>query len=280
MGMRPAARRASRGTIAGCAQTLAAGRPGGRLPLPQWHGARYSLGRGGAPARYASAQAPGTRWLPVGGHMQLDPGEMTAQQVYKLLTGLVIPRPIGFASTVGVEDIYNLAPFSFFMPITPSPPHIALSIGTRSGEMKDTLRNIEQSGELVINVVSAPIAARMNVTSGDWPRAVSEFKRAGLTPIPSVRVRAPRVAEAVAQMECVARHITPIGGPPYGAHVVIAEVIYFHVRDDILLERGRIDLQQVEAVGRLAGDWFCSTTDQFEIHRPRVGDTLSFGVHE
>ena len=209
--------------------------------------------------------------------MKFDPGQMDMQGVYKLMSGLIVPRPIGFASTLSAEGVLNLAPFSFFIAITPSPPHIAISVGARAGEPKDTLANIQHTGELVVNTVSTQIVEQMNQTSGDWPPQTSEFAVSGLTAVPSDIVRPARVAEAPASMECVVRQILPVGGPPYGAHLVIAEVLRFHVRDDLVGERGNIDLAALDAVGRLAGTWYCSTADQFELDRPVVGDSRSLG---
>jgi flavin reductase (DIM6/NTAB) family NADH-FMN oxidoreductase RutF len=209
--------------------------------------------------------------------MKFDPSQMDMQAVYKLLTGLVVPRPIGWASTRSPEGVDNLAPFSFFIAITPSPPHVAISVGTREGQTKDTLRNLRHTGDFVLNTVSADVVERMNATSGDWPPEVSEFSATGLTPVPSDLVAPPRVGEAPAGLECVVRRIVPVGGPPYGAHLVIGEVVRFHVRDELLLERGRIDLKALRAVGRLAGAGYCLTDEQFELQRPVVGEARSLG---
>ncbi|CAN5787888.1 flavin reductase family protein [soil metagenome] len=203
--------------------------------------------------------------------MEFNPGETEYQDVYKLLTGLVVPRPIGWASTISPEGVHNLAPFSFFIAITPSPPHIGLSIGAREGETKDTLANLRHHGEFVLNTVSADLGLQMSGTAVELAPDVSEFEAAGLTTEPSVVVKPMRVAETPAHLECVTRQIIPVGGPPYSGHLVIAEVVHIHVRDDILLERNRIDLQKLDAVGRLAGDWYCTTTDQYEMRRTLEG---------
>lgn len=202
--------------------------------------------------------------------MIFDPAQMDMEGVYKILTGLVVPRPIAWVSSRSPEGVNNLAPFSFFVAITPSPPHIAISIGERGGTTKDTLRNLQAAGDFVVNTVTAEVVEAMNTTSGDWPPEVSEFDAAGLTTIPSDLVSAPRVEEAVANMECVVRQILPVGGPPYGAHLVIAEVVRFHVRDGLVLERGRIDLHALHAVGRLAGSTYASTDAQYDLPRPVI----------
>ncbi len=199
--------------------------------------------------------------------MQFDPKEMVPQDVYKLMAALIVPRPIGFTSTLSPDGINNLAPFSFFMMVTSSPPHIALSIGAKDGQEKDTLRNIRRNGELVINIVSNDIGPQMARTAVDYGPGVSEFEVSGLTPVPSDVVKPMRVLEAPANLECVVRDIHPVGGLPYGAHLVVAEVVKLHVRDDLILGNNRIDLQRLEAVGRLTGDSYCSTEHQYELKR-------------
>ena len=199
--------------------------------------------------------------------MKFDPKEMVAQDVYKLMTALIVPRPIGFTSTVSPDGVNNLAPFSFFMMITSSPPHIALSIGAKDGHEKDTLRNIRGNGELVINIVGAEIGPQMARTAVDFEAGVSEFEVSGLTPVPSDVVAPMRVLEAPANFECIMRDVHRVGGPPYGSNLVIAEVVKLHVRDELVLDNNRIDLQRLNAVGRLTGDIYCSTTVQYELKR-------------
>lgn len=206
--------------------------------------------------------------------MQFDPQQLDAQMSYKLMAGLVVPRPIGWTSTITRDGQHNLAPFSFFMMITSTPPHIAISVGAREGEAKDTLVNIRDNGEFVINVVSADLGPAMAISAAEWPADVDEFAAAGLTAAPSVVVRPPRVAEAPAHLECVARQIMPVGELPYGAHLVVAEVVQIHVRDDLLIENNRIDLARLQAVGRLTGDWYCSTAEQYQLPRTPVNRSV------
>ncbi|MCO5176548.1 MAG: flavin reductase family protein [Thermomicrobiales bacterium] len=202
--------------------------------------------------------------------MQFDPAELDPQLAYKLMASLVVPRPIGWTSTIDANGKDNLAPFSFFMMITSTPPHIALSIGARDGEEKDTLQNIRANGELVINTVSAALGPQMAITAAEWPQEIDEFDASSLTAVPSEVVQPRRVAEAPANLECVVRQVFPVGGLPYGAHLVIAEVVRIHIRDDLLIANNRIDLQRLDALGRLTGDWYCPTADQYEIHRPAI----------
>lgn len=202
--------------------------------------------------------------------MQFDPQQIDPQLSYKLLASLVVPRPIGWTSTVSSDGRYNLAPFSFFMMITSSPPHIAISVGARDGQEKDTLRNIRDTGEFVINTVSAELGPPMAVSAAEFSPDVDEFAAARLTPVLGQVVKAPMVAEAPANLECVVRQIQPVGGPPYGAHLVIAEVVRIHIRDDLVIENNRVDLQRLQAVGRLTGDWYCSTAEQYQLARTVV----------
>src|SRR5215831_11231169 len=141
--------------------------------------------------------------------MQLDPAVMPQQSVYKLLIGCVVPRPIAWVSTVSVEGVHNLAPFSFFMGVCNDPPTIAFSSSRREGTKKDTVTNIEDSGDFVVNVVDDPLAEHMNLTSGEYPPEVDEFTLVGLDAAPGVKVKTPRVAAAPISMECKLARIIP-----------------------------------------------------------------------
>lgn len=199
--------------------------------------------------------------------MQLDPGTMSAESIYKLLIGCVVPRPIAWVSTVGADGVHNLAPFSFFMGVCQDPPAIAFSAGRRAGGRKDTVRNVEHTGEFVVNVVDDDLAEPMNLTSGEYPPEVDEFALTGLTAVPGVRVRAPRVAEAPIGLECRVVQIMPVGRGPHD--LVLGEIVYFHVRDD-LYDRatGRVSMSRLRPVGRLAGQLYTQVHDIFQMKRP------------
>lgn len=200
---------------------------------------------------------------------------MESPDIYKVLSGVVVPRPIAFVSTVSPDGVPNVAPYSFFQAITPSPPHISFSAGTRGGAKKDTERNIEASGEFAVNIVNSEIARRMAMSALDLPSSVSEFEATGLTLAECDVVSAPRVAEAPASLECQVRHVLPIGDERYGATLFIGEVVRFHVRDDLVLENYRINFKRLDAVGRLAGDWYCSTENQYALPRSKYAEELS-----
>lgn len=197
--------------------------------------------------------------------MQLDPQTIPAQSAYKLLIGCVVPRPIAWVSSVSKDGVANLGPFSFFMGVCGDPPTIAFSSGRRQGNHKDTVVNIEYTGDFVVNVVDDDLAQQMNLTSGEYPPEVDEFELAGLTPAPGVKVQAPRIVEAPISMECRSTQIIPVGRGPHS--LVLGEIVYFHVRDD-LIQGGRIDMHGLRPVGRLAGNLYSHIHDIFEMKRP------------
>jgi flavin reductase (DIM6/NTAB) family NADH-FMN oxidoreductase RutF len=208
--------------------------------------------------------------------VEIDPRNLAPTAVYKLLIGCIVPRPIAWVSTVGPDGVKNVAPFSFFMGVCNDPPTLAFSVGPRGGEskigpagLKDTVRNVEGSGEFVVNVVDDRLAEQMNLTSGDYPPDVDEFVVAKLTPAPSVKVRAPRVREAPISMECRLAQIVHVGRGPHS--LVLGEILYFHLRDDIYdPTTGRVDMYRLRPVGRLCGQMYTHVHDIFEMRRPEA----------
>jgi flavin reductase (DIM6/NTAB) family NADH-FMN oxidoreductase RutF len=196
--------------------------------------------------------------------MQFDPATMAERDIYKLVIGSIVPRPIAWTSSRAADGTLNLAPFSYFMAVASVPPTLAVSVGYRHGQPKDTLHNIAAAGEFVVNIVNEDVAEQMNLTSGNYTANVDEFALAGLTPLPSIKVAAPRVAESPINLECRVEQIVPIGE---SNGLIIGRIVYFHVRDD-LLDNGRIDQDALRAVGRLAGDGYTRTRDQFSMKRP------------
>ena len=198
--------------------------------------------------------------------MKLDP--KTFDSFYRVLTGVVVPRPIAFVSTVSADGNFNLAPYSFFNAVGYDPPTIVFSSSRHvGGKQKDTLANIEQTGEFVVNVVVDDIAEAMNKTAAEFPAGVSEFEIAGLTPAPSDLIKAPRVAESPVNMECRLIQVVPIGKGAHEHGLVIGEVILMHLRDDIL-DGHRVNHHILKPTGRLAGSMYCHTSDVFEMPRP------------
>jgi flavin reductase (DIM6/NTAB) family NADH-FMN oxidoreductase RutF len=198
--------------------------------------------------------------------MQLDPRTLDPTSVYKLLISSVVPRPIAWVSSVDAEGVRNLAPFSYFMAITDTPPTIAFSCSARESGKKDTLRNVEAIGEFVVNIVDDDCAERMNLSSGDYPPGVDEFLVTKLTPLPSAVVKAPRVAEAPINMECRVVQILPVGKK---ANLVLGEIVQWHVRDDVYDPKtGRLDMHALRPLGRLCGNLYSHIHQIFEMKRP------------
>jgi flavin reductase (DIM6/NTAB) family NADH-FMN oxidoreductase RutF len=199
--------------------------------------------------------------------MHIDPQTAPQQSIYKLLIGCVVPRPIAWVSSLSEEGIPNLAPFSFFMAVCNDPPTLAFSAGRRAGTKKDTVRNIEYTQDFVVNLVNDALAEQMNLTSGDYPPEVDELALTGLTAAPSIKVKAPRVAEAPINMECRAVQILSVGRGPQS--LVLGEIVQFHIRDDLYNPNtGRIDMYTLHPVGRLAGELYTHVHDIFEMKRP------------
>jgi flavin reductase (DIM6/NTAB) family NADH-FMN oxidoreductase RutF len=206
--------------------------------------------------------------------LSFDPAEHPQRQIYKLMTGIIVPRPIALVSTVDAQGNANLAPFSFFAGVGSAPPTVLFCPALRpagtnmAGGRKDTLRNVEETRELVINVVSEAIAAQTNLTAAEVDREVNEFNLSGLTPLASQIVKAPRVAESPAQMECRLMQVIYTGDKPASGVIVLGEVVRFHVRED-LVEDFRVDPVGLDAVGRMAGNTWVRTHDRIELIRPK-----------
>ncbi len=202
--------------------------------------------------------------------MILDPKEMSASAVYHTLVSAIVPRPIAWVSTVSNEGIANLAPFSFFSGVTASPPSIMFSpVNRPDGSSKDTVVNIRDNQQFVINVVPFSLAEEMNLTSAEFPAAISEFEAAGLTPSKSVRVAPPSVKESPIQMECELIQIVEVGQGPLAANLVIGKILLVRVADEVSTD-GRIDAGKLDAIGRLGGRSYCRSLDRFELERAKV----------
>jgi len=185
--------------------------------------------------------------------IELD--DLTIRDVYKLLSGSVVPRPIAWVSTVSRDGIRNLAPFSFFTVASWNPPTLCFSIGpgvneTRAGP-KDTLVNIQETRQFVVNVVTYPLAEQMQRSSANFAPEVDEFEVAGVTPVAGRRVAAPRVLEAPIQMECELDRIVEVGAN----HLVLGRLVCYHIRDDCYLGDCKVDIKKLQPVGRLAGNY-------------------------
>lgn len=195
----------------------------------------------------------------------LRSAEMDEAQIYRLLSGLVVPRPIAWVSTCDERGVPNLAPFSFFTPVSVSPPMLLFAVERRDGVKKDTLRNIEATHEYVVNIASDDMGRAVAVSALDYPFGESEFRAAGVMPAASQMVKPPRVAEAPASMECVLEQILEVGGSPHA--LIIGRVVAWHMVTGVTTERGRVDFDSLRPLGRLAGDEYIRCTERLRIER-------------
>lgn len=198
--------------------------------------------------------------------MIIDPAELDTTSVYKLLSGAVVPRPIAWVSTRSRDGILNLAPYSFFTVVSRQPPMLAISIGPRTGGedyAKDTLTNIRDTEEFVINMVSVELANAMHESSINYPPEVDEFVRAGVTPVACEVITAPRVAESRISMECTLEHLLELGSDT----LIIGRMQRYHIEDD-LINHGRIDLIKLNPLARMAGN-YTKIESLFELPLPQ-----------
>jgi len=196
--------------------------------------------------------------------MDLELSRLPALERYKLLIGLVIPRPIGWVSTWNENGVANCAPFSCFNCISEEPPLCILSFNRRSdGAMKHTLKNIRRTGEFVVNLADEGTANAMHASGDEIPESESEFARSGLTPVPATMVKHPRIGEAAASLECrVERRIE--FGPE--REMVVGEILLIHAREGIIDPKTkRISEERYRPVGRLFASRYCTTRQRFEL---------------
>lgn len=200
--------------------------------------------------------------------MQFDPETLDQLAVYKLLTGAVIPRPIGWISSVSEDGINNLAPFSFFNAIGEDPPHVMFSTVRSGDKNKDTLNNVLSTKQFVVNMVTEDNVEKMNLTASIVPHDVDEFTLAGLTPIGSVKVRPPRVAESPIHFECELVHHFALENHNHGGAVMlVGKIVMMHFDDAILLDNYKVNLETYRPVARLAGANYSKLGEIFTIKR-------------
>ncbi|ORU90834.1 MAG: hypothetical protein A6F71_07750 [Cycloclasticus sp. symbiont of Poecilosclerida sp. M] len=199
--------------------------------------------------------------------MKIDPKGQ--DNFFNILKAVVIPRPIAFISSQSKSGLLNLAPFSFFNGVCYIPPTISVSIARYAGsKAKDSLANIEETGEFVVNLVNKDIAEAMNKTAAEYPTEVNEFEVAGLTPAASELIMPPRVSESPVSLECRLKQVVPINeGKRTECGLVIAEVVYCHIKGEFFDGR-HVDMKGLEIVGRLGGHSYCDVGSLFEMKLP------------
>jgi flavin reductase (DIM6/NTAB) family NADH-FMN oxidoreductase RutF len=200
----------------------------------------------------------------------IDPMTSPWQEVYRRLTEIVLPRPIALVSTVDAEGRENLAPFSFYTVVSSNPPFLAFSPhrSGRTGEKKDTLLNVEATGEFVVGVVTEAIAERVNAASARLPHGISEFAHAGLTPARATLVRPPLIAESPANMECRLVEVRTYGEVGGAGSLVVGRVVRMHIQAELLDAAGHVLPERLHAVGRMGGELWVRTRDTFALTRP------------
>lgn len=202
--------------------------------------------------------------------MQLDFTRIAPAEAYRWLASTVTPRPIAWVSSRAADGSCNLAPFSFFQVISDEPPTLLVNVSTRDdGSLKDTLRNVRETGELVIQLVSAEQAAAMNASAAVLPHGVSEFAHCNIPSQPGVRVNVPRVAGVAVAFECQVAEIQPYPRETPNCHLVFARILLAHLADEVLVDGGRhVDPARLDLIGRLGGSNYCTTRDRFAMVRP------------
>lgn len=200
--------------------------------------------------------------------MQFDPNELEYSAIYKLLTGAVIPRPIGWISSISEAGINNLAPFSYFNAVGEDPPHVMFSTVRSNNTNKDTLNNVLATKQFVVNMVTEELAERMNATSQPVPADVDEFKLTGLTPIPSIKIKPMRVKESLVTFECeMVHHYFLEDHKNGGACIIIGRIVMMHFDNNVLLDNYKINLETYKPIARLAGSNYAKLGELFSIKR-------------
>ena len=201
--------------------------------------------------------------------MIYDPDNLPFQEIHKLMIGSIVPRPIAFVSTISKDGKNNIAPFSYFNGVCSSPPTIMFAPARRGwdGSEKDTLVNIRDTKEFVVNIVSESFAKKMVKCSTEYESNIDEFIVSGLNPVPSEQIISPRLEESKICFECKLNQIVEVGDGKAGSgFIVIGNVILFHIDDSVMID-GRIDIEKLNRIGRLAGNWYTRPTDNFRIQR-------------
>lgn len=201
--------------------------------------------------------------------MDVDTGAVRPSVLYQHMVHCIVPRPIAWVSTISADGTTNVAPFSFFTGVGSRPPSLLFCpANDRHGEPKDTLRNIQDTGDFVINIVPFAVAEKMNASAENLPPERSEFDAVGLTAVASHKVKAPRVAESPVQFECTKMQVLHIGEGPGGANIVIGNIVHLRIDDSVVGAKGLVDPDLLDAVGRMGGVTYCRTNSRFDLERP------------
>jgi flavin reductase (DIM6/NTAB) family NADH-FMN oxidoreductase RutF len=210
--------------------------------------------------------------------MHVPVSDLSHSELYGIILNSVAPRPIAWVSSLSASGQPNLAPFSFFNAVCIDPPLLAFAPGLRQpkvvhsspyGEPKDTLRNIRETKEFVVSVVTYDLREPMNSTSGEYDASVNEFELANVTPQPSQFVRPPRVGESPVSFECELHQILDFSPAPTSSSLVIGRVVAIHI-NDAHLKDGKLDRNSLDLIGRMGGIQYTRTRDRFDLVRPKA----------
>jgi flavin reductase (DIM6/NTAB) family NADH-FMN oxidoreductase RutF len=195
--------------------------------------------------------------------MDISPEGLTDKDIYKLLSGVVIPRPIAFVSTKNQNGVHNVAPFSFFNAVSSNPPMIMFSINNRNGVKKDTLKNIEEHPYFVVNMVNEEIMQQMHDASADYLPDISEFQEVKLTPVPAKKIDCIAVKESPVHLECKLDRIIPVGAN----HMVLGQIVHFQIADRILFGEFKINVGEYKPAARLAGNSYSTIRNEIVLQK-------------
>lgn len=209
----------------------------------------------------------------------INPKDIPVPQLHGYLQSAISPRPIAFASTVDKEGNVNLSPFSFFNIVSTNPPILIFSPSrrVRDNTTKHTLQNILEVPEVVINLVSYSMVQQASLASVEFPKGVNEFKKSGLTEIPSQLVKPPRVGESPASFECKVNQIIPLGDKGGAGNLILCEILLIHFKEEIFDAAGKIDPNKIDAVARMGGDYYCRAHGESIFVVPKPSDKQSIG---
>ncbi|MBX7241172.1 MAG: flavin reductase family protein [Bacteroidia bacterium] len=212
--------------------------------------------------------------------LTIDPSKTETPDLHQYMIGSVSPRPIAFVSTISPDGTPNLAPYSFFNAFSSNPPLLIFSSNrkVKGNTTKDTLKNVEETGECVINMVNYNMVYQMSLASVEYPYGVSEFEKAGLTPVESEVVKPFRVKESPVQMECKVREIIKLGAKGGAGNLIICEVVRIHIQEEILNEKGRIDPYKADLVARMGRHYYCRANGDAIFELPQPVNILGMGV--
>lgn len=210
--------------------------------------------------------------------MIIDLENTNPREFYAHATSLIAPRPIAFASTIDLEGNVNLSPFSFFNMVGIDPPILVFSPNRRGKDhsQKDTILNLQQVPEVVINLVDYVMVQQMSLSSCEYPKGINEFMKAGFTEEKSVKVQPPSVKESPVSLECKVLEIKEYGS----ANIVICEILLAHIEDSLFGENGKIDQQKTDWVARMGGDWYARITPEAMFEVPKPTRTTGIGIDQ